>query len=101
MCKRLFLIAAVLVSAVANAQQNPSSPLGGGNYGNYGNDGNYNPLGQGNAVDCSDPLMAQSYGCTTDINSGSLRGGFPGSGGSRVTSPGQSQVFTYTDDAGR
>src|SRR4051812_50061744 len=99
MCKRLFLIAAVLVSAVANAQQNPSSPLGGGNYGNYGNDGNYNPLGQGNSVDCSDPLMAQSYGCTTDINSGSLRGGFPGSGGFPGAPPGPSQGVSSTKDA--
>src|SRR6266567_3653245 len=92
MCKRPFLIAAVLLAAVAHAQQFPSPTPGGDNS---------NPLGRGNSIDCSDPLMAQSSLCTGDLNSATLHGGFNAPGGSRVPSPQQNQVVTYTDDAGR
>ena len=98
MCKKHFLIAALLVAAVAHAQQYPSSPSGGDNY-------NYNPLNRGgNSIDCSDPLMAQSSLCMPNQNSGiPYGGGFnPNtSGPSRNTLPGQNQVITYTDDFGR
>ena len=98
MCKRLFLIAAVFLAAVANAQQTPSSTPGAGSYNPFGN---YNPLGPGNSVDCSDPSMAESSLCTGDLNSTNLRGGFNAPGTTPLPSPGQNQMFTYTDESGR
>jgi protein involved in polysaccharide export with SLBB domain len=92
MCKNSFLIAAVLVAAAAHAQQFPSSSPGGDNA---------NPLGPGNSVDCSDPLLASFSLCTSDLNSATLRGGFGLPGTSRTPAPQQNPVATYTDTAGR
>jgi protein involved in polysaccharide export with SLBB domain len=92
MCKKLFLMAAVLVAAVAYAQQFPSSGAG---------DGNANPLGPGKSVDCSDPLMAGSSLCMSDLNSATVRGGSNAPGSSRTQGPQQTGVPTFTDDAGR
>jgi protein involved in polysaccharide export with SLBB domain len=88
MCKRFFLIAAVLGAAVAPAQQLPSSVPGG-------------DLGSpGQSIDCSNPLMAASSQCSNDLSSANLRGGL-GTITSRTPSPLQNPVTTYTDEAGR
>src|SRR6266702_8477907 len=92
MCKRLFLIAAVLFAAVANAQQSSSSVPG---------SDSANPLGTNNSIDCSDPLMAGSSLCASDLNSATLRGGFSPSATSRTPSPQQNPITTYNDDTGR
>ena len=85
-------MAAVLVAAFAHAQQLPTSVPGGDNA---------NPLGQSNSVNCSDPLMAGSSLCASDLNSSALRGGLGGSSTSRTPGPQQNVVTVYTDDAGR
>src|SRR3954470_11482378 len=94
MCKKsLMTVAILLVAAVAQGQQFPSSSTG--------SDGGY-PLGRGNSADCSDPLMAASSLCNGGMNSGTFRGGFGQTyGGSSAPFSQQTQVVTYTDEAGR
>jgi len=95
MCKRSFLVvAATLVAALAYAQQNPSTIPG---------SQGANPLGQGTAIDCSDPLMAASSLCTGNINSSNLRGGYgpTATGGTSIPFQPQNQIITYNDDYGR
>src|SRR5438270_6607321 len=90
MCKTLLIVAAALLLApAAYAQEIPGS--------NPGSEAN--PLGEGQSVDCSDPLMAGSSLCAGDLNSATLRGGYAGSSiSTRVPSPQPNQVVNYTDE---
>ena len=83
----------MLAAAVVHGQQIPSSLPG---------SDNANPLSQGNSMDCSDPLIAQSSLCNGGLYSNSQRGGFGGfSGITNVPTPQQNQVVTYSDESGR
>lgn len=97
MCKKIFLIsAAMLAAAVAHAQQIPY-PL-------QGSQTSPNSLGQGNSVDCSDPLIAQSSLCNGGLYSNGSRGGAGLGGFSGITNiptPSQDQVVTYSDESGK
>ena len=91
MCKKpLILAAALLVVAIAYAQETPSSTTGS------------DTLGQNQQVNCADPLMAASSLCTGDLNSLNLHGGFTGgSAGTGVPLPQQNLMMTYNDEYGR
>jgi protein involved in polysaccharide export with SLBB domain len=91
----LITIAVTLAAAAACAQEIPYSNT---NNGSGLDNGNLtNQLGQGNQVNCSDPLMAASSQCG---GSREVSGGFPG-GTFQVPSYQQGQSLIYTDDQGR
>src|SRR5579871_567798 len=92
MCKKLLILAAALLFATAAYAQGIPTSIPGSETTNL--------PGQGETLNCSDPLMAASSLCTGD--SGTLRGGIAGAPGtSGIPYPEQNQVVTYTDEAGR
>ncbi|HEY1896418.1 MAG TPA: SLBB domain-containing protein [Terracidiphilus sp.] len=96
----LITIAVTLAAAVACAQEIPYPTDGSG----LDNGSLANPLGQGNQINCSDPLMAASSSCSgaRGLNGGISSGTFNGQSiYSQLPGSQQGQSSIYTDDQGR
>jgi hypothetical protein len=97
----LMTAAAMLLGMVSYSQEIPYYPGQGLNQGSIPYSGYPgSQTGQGNQINCSDPLMAASTQCGGGGGGGFYGGAFPGiQSNSQI--PGMGQVPTYTDDQGR